>query len=61
MIPTFSLQTMRDYDDWCPERYDEPTIPTNEVKKLYSDAKRRVPEWRVDEMEAAMRSKIHER
>jgi len=50
-------QTTNDFQDWG-EQVEEEELPREEIAKRYVHAKKRVPEWRVDQMERDMKAKI---
>jgi len=53
-------QTTADYREWgMPSQEEE--LSSDEIARLYHHAKRRVPEWRVDQMEADLKARIDQK
>lgn len=58
----FQTSLNQDFRDWTSDGTNATPQPTRqEIDRLYHDATKRVPRWRVDEIECAMRAKIEQK
>lgn len=58
----FQTSLSEDFKDWTSDDTSVNPLPTRkEIERVYHDATKRVPQWRVDEIENAMRAKIEQK